>query len=248
MSPTGATDGELSQRVAELEQRVASAFAIDNRLDAIETSLSTVKPGKLREWLGTLGPYFSGAIVAVVGFFLNDAVTHALQREQLNLDYIKEMRDLIKDFDADAAQGAPAARANAVGLAMFGHHAVLPLVERLDDGDVAAVAAERGLRLAGTTDPRSCDQLAKVIADPASQYSWLVHKVAVRVIGQSVCTTVRPLLEQYERDLAAARKDGSLPAFGQRFSAPEAFDGDSAAALDDVLKRAVAILAKVPRS
>src|SRR4030095_12593964 len=108
-----------------------------------------VKGGSgVRDWLQTPGPYIGGLVVLLVGFWIKDSVTLALQREQLNLAYAQQMRDLVKDFD-ESSTPTDADR-NAIGLAMFGKYAIVPLLERLESGgDVLPLAAQRGLRLVG---------------------------------------------------------------------------------------------------
>ena len=77
---------DVEQRVAAVEARLESAFALDARLKTIEGDLRKVKGGSsLRDWLQTLGPYIGGLVVLFVGFWIKDSVQLALTREQLNL-------------------------------------------------------------------------------------------------------------------------------------------------------------------
>lgn len=234
---------DVEQRIAAVEARVASAFALDARLEAIEGDVRKLKSSSLRDWLQTLGPYAAGLIVLLVGFWIKDSVTLALQREQLDLEYVKHMRDLIKDFDE--ANTPSAANANAIGLAMYGKHAILPLVERLEGGDVAPLAAERGLRLVGSEHPAlSCPKFAGVINDRARRYKWQTHKTLIKVMGQSGCVESRGELEAYRAALAKVSPDaGSLLEFAAaRYSETADFDHGSVESLLGEIDRALSIL------
>src|SRR5688572_29669828 len=117
-------------------------MALDARLKALEDGLKQLKPrSTLRDWIQTLGPYLSGLIILIVGFWLKDSVTMAFQREQIDLSYVKDVRGLIENFDKATEQSS--ADTNAIALAMYGKFALVPLIERLETGDVAKIAAER---------------------------------------------------------------------------------------------------------
>jgi hypothetical protein len=235
---------DVEHRVAAVEARLESAFALDARLKTIEGDLRKLKGGSsLRDWLQTLGPYIGGLIVLFVGFWIKDSVTLALQREQLDLSYVQQMRDLIKDFDESNTQAA--ADANAVGLAMYGKYAVLPLVERLEvGGDVVPLAAQRGLRLVGIEHAAdACPKFRAVINDRARRFKWQTHKTLIKVIGQSECPDARADLESYRAALAQLGSDDTrLHAFAQRYSVEEGFDAESVAALKVEIERALAII------
>jgi hypothetical protein len=234
--------GEVDERLAAVEARVENAFALDARLKSLEGDVRKLRSSSIRDWLQTLGPYVAGLIVLLVGYAIKDSVTLALQREQLDLEYVKQMRDLMKDFDE--AQTQTAANANAVGLAMYGKFAIVPLVERLEEGDLANLAAERGLRLVGSNDPvAACPKFVQVIADRSRRYSWQTHKTLIKVIGQSACTDARPALEKYSADLTALDTDGKrIAAFGQLYSEPDGFDIESISSLKTELTNALQIL------
>lgn len=219
--------------MADVEQRVA----------AVEARLDKLKGSGLREWLQTLGPYLGGLVVLLVGFWIKDSVTIALQREQLDLNYVQQMRDLIKAFDEADTQSA--ADANAVGLAMFGKYAILPLVERLEGGgDVVPLAAQRGLRMVGTEHAEeACPKFRAVINDRARRFKWQTHKTLIKVIGQSECADARGDLQTYRAAVAQLGSDDQrLRAFAQRYSVDDGFDAESVAALTREIERALAIL------
>jgi hypothetical protein len=136
------------------------------------------------------------------------------------------------------------ADANAIGLAMYGKYAILPLVERLEAGDVAPLAAERGLKLIGSEHPgEACPKLARVIDDRARRFKWQTHKTVIKVMGQSICTDARARLETYRVGLERLGADErAQQAFAQRFSQQAGFDGESVTALIEEIDRALAIL------
>lgn len=216
---------------------------VEQRVAAVEARLDKLKGSGLREWLQTLGPYLGGLVVLLVGFWIKDSVTIALQREQLDLNYVQQMRDLIKAFDEADTQST--ADANAVGLAMYGKYAILPLVERLEGGgDVVPLAAQRGLRMVGTEHAvEACPKFRAVINDRARRFKWQTHKTLIKVIGQSECADARADLQTYGTALAKLGSDDQrLHAFAQRYSVDDGFDAESVAALTREIERALAIL------
>lgn len=235
---------DVEQRVAAVEARLESAFALDARLKTIEGDLRKVKGGSsLRDWLQTLGPYLGGLVVFFVGWWVKDSVQIALQRAQLDLGYAEKMRDLVKDFDE--SNTPLIADRNAIGLAMFGKYAILPLVERLESGgDVLPLAAERGLRLVGFQDPvEACPRFRRIIDDHARRFSWQTHKTLIRVIGQSECTDARADLESYRAALAQLGSDeAGLKTFAKRYSVAAGFDAESVATLTGEIDQALTIL------
>ena len=103
---------DLDERLTRLEMRVEQSLASESRLAAIEKQLAQLrpKPSGLREWLQTLGPYLGSLVALIIGFAIKDSVTLAMQREQLDLEYVKQMRDLIQDFDNATTEPAANAR------------------------------------------------------------------------------------------------------------------------------------------
>ena len=234
---------DLEQRIATVEVRLENAFALDARLKSLDADVRKLKGGStIRDWLQTLAPYVAGLVVLMVGFWIKDSVTLALQREQLDLQYVQQMRDLIKAFDEAGSQTA--ADANAVGLAMYGKHAIIPLVERLEGGDVAPLAAERGLRLIGSEDPvAACPRFVKVIDDPSRRYKWQTHKTMIKVIGQSSCIDALPDLKSYRAELSSLGENTTkLVNFARRYSEVEGFDIESVSGLEQEIDTAFEIL------
>jgi hypothetical protein len=236
------TDEE--KRLAILEQKFESWHATDARLKAIEESIKKFNPNpksSLRDWIQALSPFVTAIAVFIVGFVLKDSVSLALQREDLDLKYVKDVRDLIEGFDAAKEQSS--ADANAIALAMYGRFAIVPLIERLQGGDVAQLAAQRGLSLVGANEPAAvCAAFTRLLHDPARRYIWQTHKVIIRLIAVSECVPNAPTLEGYLTELDGLGDPQRLAAFSQRFSNAEAFDAEGVDTLRRQTDQSLAIL------
>jgi len=232
------------ERLVNLEQKVENALALDARFKALEDSVKQLKPraATLRDWIQTLGPYLSGLIILIVGFWLKDSVSQALEREKVDLSYVTNMRDLIAGFDKASEQ--PSADANAIALAMYGRFAMVPLIERLEAGDVAQIAAERGLRLIGANQPdAACPRFEHLLDDAARRFTWQTHKTIIRLMGASECVGSIDVLQAYAVNLDQAGADAAgLGSFAKRFSNPGAFDAESVDRLKQETSDALAIL------
>lgn len=215
------------QRLAVLEQKVEAWLMLDARLKAIEDSLKKVSPkSSVRDWIQALSPFVTALVIFAVGFVLKDSVTQALDRERLDLTYVTNVRELIKGFDT--AQEQTSADSNAIALAMYGKFSLVPLIERLEGGDVVHLAAERGLRIVGASDPAAaCAAFTRIVLDPARRYRWQTHQSVVRLMGASDCVPAIPVLEACLADLRAAQDPAKLVQLAQRFSESEAFDAES---------------------
>jgi hypothetical protein len=232
-----------SDRLSNLELKVESAMALDARLKALEDGLKQLRPrSSLRDWIQTLGPYLSGLIILIVGFWLKDSVTMAFQREQLDLSYVKDVRELIENFDKATEQSS--ADTNAIALAMYGKFSLVPLIERLETGDVAKIAAERGLRLVGANQPEAaCPRFANLLDDPTPRFTWQTHKTIIRLLGASGCVQDIGLLESHVVALDQAAADGeALAKFASRYSNPGVFDAETVDSLKTAASDALAML------
>lgn len=230
-------------RLSNLELKVENAMALDARLKALEDGLKQLKPrSSLRDWIQTLGPYLSGLIILIVGFWLKDSVSMAFQREQLDLTYVKDVRELIESFDKATEQSS--ADTNAIALAMYGKFALVPLIERLESGDVAKIAAERGLRLVGANQPEAaCPRFASLLDDPSPRFTWQTHKTLIRLLGASSCVQDIGLLESYVVTLEqAAAETADLVKFASRFSNPAVVDAETVDSLKTAATDALTIL------
>jgi len=179
------------------------------------------------------------AVLFGVGYKVNESINQAFKREELDLAYAHELRDLVNGFDT-AGDDEAKLNANAIGLSLFGKHAITPLIERLTKGDVATRAAETGLRLIGTGAPLdACPRFAQVLEDRAHLYRWQTHKTIIRVMGQSNCAQQAPLLERYQADLTAAASDeAATEKFAARFDG-RGFDKEGIKALQAELADAL---------
>lgn len=234
---------DVEQRIAAVEARVESAFALDARLKTIEGDLRKLKSSSLRDWLQTLGPYVAGLIVLLVGYWIKDSVTLALEREKLDLSTATSIRDLVRDFDK--AEDADVAYANAMALVLYGKYAILPLVMRLEHPDSSlAIAAERGLFTVGAEYPaEACPKFVAVINDPGRRFRWLTHATIIRVMGHSGCVKNVGELLAYRAALERLTSDEDvLSEFARRYSQTEGFDGSSVLSLMSRIDNALEIL------
>jgi hypothetical protein len=230
-------------RLSNLELKVESAMALDARLKALEEGLKQLRPrSSLRDWIQTLGPYLSGLIILIVGFWLKDSVSMAIQRDQVDFSYVKDVRELIQNFDKATEQST--ADTNAIALAMYGKFALVPLIERLESGDVSKIAAERGLRLVGANHPEAaCPRFANSLDDPSPRFTWQTHKAMIRLLGASGCEQDIGLLERYVVTLdRAAAEAAELPKFATRFSNPGVVDAETVDSLKTTASDALTIL------
>jgi hypothetical protein len=214
-------------RLAELEQKVETWQMLDARLKAIEDSLKKMSPkSSVRDWIQTLSPFAIAITVFAIGFVFKDSVVQALEREKVDLSYVGNVRDLIKNFDTSQDQSS--ADSNAIALAMYGKFSLVPLIERLQGGDVAQLAAERGLRIVGSIDPAAaCSAFTKILLDPARQYPWQTHNAVVRLMGASDCVPGIPVLDAYLADMGALANPAKLQKFARRYSNSTAFDAEN---------------------
>jgi hypothetical protein len=234
---------DVEQRIAAVEARVESAFALDARLKAIEGDVRKLKSSSLRDWLQTLGPYVAGLIVLLVGYWIKDSVTLAMEREKFDVSTASSMRDLILAFDK--AEDSGTATANATALVLYGKHAIFPLVTRLErPGDVLPGAAARALYIVGAEHPtEACPRFVSIINDRSRRFRWQTHSTVIRVMGQSGCVEDVDSLLAYRAALAKVTPDErSLGEFAARYSEPEGFDASNVESLIGSIDAALAIL------
>jgi hypothetical protein len=188
------------------------------RLETLEADLARLKKPP-RDWLEVLkavAPIVSGLAVAVVGYFLTGAVNNAVQRQQLELSNVREMRELLLKLGNPQAPREEV-QATAVTLSAFGGRAVPPLINLLQGGgETKVVAAQEGLRAVGMTDPRSvCEQLSRVIANRTRLFGWDTQLWSIGLVGQLGCVEARPVLEEYDRLLRASSASPDLAPFSR---------------------------------
>ncbi len=211
------------------------------RLAKIEADLKALKPRQKDLWekLQVLIPLASAVLVAVVGYFLTGSVNNAIQRQQLQLSNVKEMRDLLVQItSSDQAQ----AEAAAFTLAAFGRPAAPPLMAALvAGGEVRGPAAETALRAIGLNDPDAvCGPARRIVDNRTGRFSWLAHIAAMRLLGDLDCREALPSVEAYARALADDSSD--LERFARHFSSEPPPDGDAAQQLKDQTEQTLRML------
>lgn len=142
-------------------------------------------------------------VLALVGLYFTDTVRIGLERQQLQLANASGMQMLLTTLLGPSVSQADA-RAAASTLASFGAPAVAPLVTALADADdVRTPAIEGALRAIGLNNAQAvCVPLMGILQRQAGRFSWLMHRSAIRVIGDVHCPEARSLLQLYQQRLA----------------------------------------------
>ena len=213
------------------------------RLHQLEQRLETLQPKRKDGWekLEALTPLISGIVVAVVGYFLTGSVNNAIQRQELQLSNVKEMRDLLAQLNtADRDQ----AEAAAFTLSAFGRPAVAPLMAALlAGGEVRAPAAERALRAVGLTEATAvCEAAAKVLENRGARVSWVAHLSAIRLLGDLECRDARRSVEAYAQTLDAIKTPDDVSGFASRLDPDPPLDFAAIEQLKAEAERTVRIL------
>jgi hypothetical protein len=127
---------------------------------------------------------------------------------------------------------------------MYGRHSIIPLVERLEGGDIARIAAERGLRLVGNLDPvNACPRFLGVVDDRSRRFRWQTQKTMIRVLGQSGCLEARDSLRRRRGELAAlGSSPEALETYARRYASILGFDAESVDALIRQIEQSLEIL------
>lgn len=220
-----------------------AAAAREARLGHVEQELKKLQPTRKDGWekLQAVTPMVSGLLVVIVGYFLTGSVTNAIQRQQLQLSNVTEMRDLLAQLDtADTGQ----AEAAAFTLSAFGRPAVPALMAALiAGGEVRAPAAERALRAIGLADPGAvCEATRKIIDNRTGRFSWVSHLSAVRLLGDLECRQARASVEAYAQALGAVRAPADLAAFTSRVDPDPPLDLGAVEQLKTETERALRML------
>jgi hypothetical protein len=220
-----------------------SAAAREARLARLEEALQKVQPKRKDRWekLQAVTPLLSGILVAVVGYFLTGSVNNAIQRQQLHLSNVKEMRDLLGQLNTADIDQADAA---AFTLSAFGRPAVPAVMGALlAGGEVRAPAAEKALRAIGFDDPSAvCEPARKVVDNRTARFSWLAHLSAIRLLGDLECRDARTSVEAYARALGGIRTAEDLAAFASRVDREVPLDREAAEQLKTEVNRTLRIL------
>ncbi len=222
------------------------AAAREARLRRLEDELKKLQPKRKDFWeklqaSSSLSSLISALLVVIVGYYLTGSVNNAIQRQQLQLSNVKEMRDLLAELDtADINQ----ANAAAFTLSAFGRPAVPALMAALlSGGDVRAPAAERALRAIGLNDSEAvCGPARKVLDNRSGRFTWLAHLAAIRLLGDLECRGARVSVEAYAQALGQVRSPADVSAFAPRYSPDLQVDGDAVGQLRTETERTLTIL------
>jgi hypothetical protein len=171
------------------------------RLDARVELTKPPEPPKGIDWLAWLQAS-TPIVVALVGLYFTDAVRTGFERQQLQLANASGMQALLVQLLGPSVSQTEA-RAAASTLSAFGAPAVAPLLTALADADdVRTPAIEGALRAIGLNDPEAvCGPLLAVLEHRTGRYSLVMHRSAIRVIGDVRCPGARTLLEGYRQAL-----------------------------------------------
>jgi hypothetical protein len=191
---------------------------LEERVEKLEEDLARLKKPP-RDWLEVMkaiAPLITGVVVAIVGYLLTGSINNAIQKQQLELSNVKEMRELLLKL-GDPNASREEVQATAVTLSAFGRHAVAPLVNLLQGGgETRVVAVQEGLRAVGRTDPEAvCEQLARVVGNRTRLFSWDTHLWAIALLGELDCTEARPLFGEYARLLKQSRSNPDLAPYSR---------------------------------
>jgi hypothetical protein len=161
--------------------------------------------------LQALSPLITGVVLASIGAFLTSSVNQAVQKSQLQFNYVKEMQELLMKL-GDSKITLEEAKTTAVALSAFGSYAIAPLLNEIQSGELNRPAAgEYGLRAVALADPKNaCAALGHVLENRTAAYNWLTHRAAIRILGRANCQMARSTLARYQIRLngAASSPDG----------------------------------------
>ena len=201
-----AQEERLTRIELELERLRPS---LHDRLEKLEKAADQpAKKGLARvlAWMGPALPQLiTSLVILFVGLKVKDSVDLAIKQQQLQLSYVKEMKEQLVAMAATDA-GLDAVERAAVLVAAFGQPAVMPLMNELRYGGNRALGAEAGLRSLAFMSPDAvCQIVPRVVASPARMLGWEGQMVAARVLAAADCAKALPLLREQERLLTDAR-------------------------------------------
>ena len=185
------------------------------------------------EYLQALTPL----IIAAVGWFVTDAVRSGFERQRLQLSNVTEMRDLLLKLVGPSVT-LQEAQAAASTLSAFGEPAVAPLVTALGSADdVRTPPIEDALRAIGLNHPSAvCDPLLQILRRPTGRFTWLLHRSAIRIVGDVDCANAGPVLQAFKTSLANGTMKTYEPASDDWLAVPP----EAAQLLNTDLDRALA--------
>jgi hypothetical protein len=155
----------------------------------------------------------SGVILAIFAYVLTGRLEQSAKERELTIQSATEMQQLMVKISTGTQEEAEAA---ALSMTMFGTYAIPPLIESLQKGTVAPVAAEKGLRALVLTNGKDlCGDLATVLNNRNQLYTAASHAAVIRVLGAGNCTDALPALRQYADLIKKAGADPGLKEYEQ---------------------------------
>jgi hypothetical protein len=228
---------------AALATAAEAAASREVRLAQLEETIKKLQPKKKDAWekLQALSPLISGILVAVVGYFLTGSVNSAIQRQQLQLSNVREMRELLVQLGADDPGQVYSA---AFALSAFGRPAVPALIAALAaGGELRAPATEAALRTIGLNDPDAvCEPARRILDSRSAVYSWLAHLSAIRLLGDLECRGASRSVAVYAKSVDAVRAPPDVTTFAARVAADPPLDFEGIGRLQTELQRTMKVL------
>jgi hypothetical protein len=234
------------------------ASRVDARLDALIARLEKLEaaadrpapPQKKTGWeiYKLISPLLQGLILAILAYILTGRVTNAIDREQLNLSGVNDIRELLVRLQGSKPEEGPDRQAAAVTLAAYGRFAVAPLIHALDtaqrEGRLdTAQATERALAMNGWSDPAPvCAALGRVISDPARSFHAETHRSAINVLARAHCVDQLPAVKTFAAQLAGGTPAAALPRLQQIVDPDTPANSTNVEKLRSDLTRTISIL------
>lgn len=186
-------------------------------------------------------PLISGVVVAIVAYLLTDSVNTALKREELQLSNVTEMRALLLSLQGPKEEEW---RAAAAALSAFGVAAVPPLVASLTTADeIRTTLIETSLRGIGMSYPKAvCTPMIAVLDNRTARFTWLMHKSAIRLIGDLGCEGAGSVVLRYSAVVEQARASGDLAAYQVLVEADPPVTPIALTLIEEDLKRTLPIV------
>ena len=192
----------MGLKMGELDERV-KRNEIDILRDRLDTMASDVKELKRKKGVLSvfkdLASILTPLIIAGIGFYATYSIKGALEREQLQLSHLKEMRELMVKLSSPNTELSEA-EATAVLLAAFGPPAIVPLIHELQaDGLNRPLAAQEGLKaLAFSNQKMTCEKLSQVLKSRTRLFKWETHKHVIELLSDMDCSDGLTVLKEFK--------------------------------------------------
>jgi hypothetical protein len=172
----------------------------------LEKRVKELESNKQNNWdkVKIFAPIISSILVALIGIWAMHSITGAVEKQRLELSHLTAMRDLLVKISSPEIQKAEA-EATGVLLGAFGSWAVSPLIHELGKpGEVRALAAREGLRVAAFKDPAAtCELLISVLASRRGLFTWQTHLEVIKLLGEIGCSEALDILHEYKMLLSS---------------------------------------------